>query len=124
MTFKSDQEIIEYLQKTLSTCHTSFEKTKAGSSQHSLLVNRMKALNLAIEVLQTDDIMTLSQAYSQKEILFLLKPLASIKSKSITGQAKCQVGTGSYTRFQKLIDAMDRSMDGVERLLAVYEREK
>lgn len=113
----SPDEVSQALQivtSTLKNCEKMQPKFEEGTSQHSLLKNRIKALYISKALLENQDI---SDVYSKEELNTALPPITSIISKSENGRKKFQEGHSTYTRFTKIIDAMNICKDLLEQEL-------
>lgn len=91
---------------TISRCEKAQPKFAEGTSQHSLLKNRIKALTIA-KLLITEENTT--EKYTIEELTEVLRPVASIISKCTKAQQKFAEGSSYHTRFQKMINAMEIS---------------
>lgn len=103
----SAQELKQALQvvtSTIKNCEKMQPKFQEGTSQHSLLKNRIKALYISKALLDGEDT---AESYSKEDLDNALPPITSIVSKSENGIKKFQEGHGTYTRFKKIIDAMN-----------------
>ena len=103
---KSTLKIID---SSIVSCEKVRGKLKEGSSQLSLNTNRLQALYLAKEILQNTDCDADSQQIEQALI-----QITSIRRKSETGLAHAKAGSATYTRFQRLVEAMDVVLQGLE----------
>ena len=103
---KSTLKIID---SSLASCEKVRGKLKEGSSQLSLNTNRLQALYLAKEILQNTDCDADRQQIEQALI-----QITSIRRKSETGLAHAKAGSATYTRFQRLVEAMDVVLQGLE----------
>src|SRR5665647_43934 len=99
-------DALQSVSSVISKCEKIQPKFAEGTSQYTLLKNRIKAMyisrSLIIEDLEID-------RYSKEELLDALKPVASVISKCVTGQNKHEMEAPHYKRFQKIIDAMNIS---------------
>ncbi len=105
----SGDELSDALQVVLSTiqkCEKIQPKFAEGTSQHTLLKNRIKAMYIS-KALILGEIEI--ERYSKEELLNALKLVASVISKCETGQKKHAKEAPQYKRFQKIIDAMNIS---------------
>lgn len=93
---------IDYVQSTIKNCEKIQPKFKEGSSQSSLLRNRIKALMISKALLCGEEEMV----FSDTELKQALPPITSIISKCRKAQEKYEVGTKQYQRFQSMIDPM------------------
>lgn len=88
---------------TIVNCEKFQPKFKEGTSQHSLLKNRIKALYISKSLMEGENTIDI---YTKEELTEALAPIISIINKSEKGIQKFQEGKGHYTRFKKIIDAM------------------
>lgn len=111
------QQAIQIVTSTIKNCEKMQLKFQEGTSQHSLLRNRIKALYISKALLEDEAI---SENYSKEDLINALPPITSIISKSENGQKKFQEGHATYTRFKKIIDAMNICkallLDAIEKL--------
>ena len=99
-------EALQVVSSTISKCEKMQPKFLEGTSQHSLLKNRIKAMYISKALItECHEI----KGYSKEELIDALKPVASVISKCETGQRKHEMDTPIYKRFQKIIDAMNIS---------------
>ena len=83
------------------------EKFAEGTSQHTLLTNRLKALNIASSLIlkecaESNDI----DHYAKKELEKALAPIASLISKSEKAQSKVAQGTWQHTMLSNNLKAL------------------
>jgi hypothetical protein len=78
-------------------------KFAAGTSQHTLLKNRIKAMYISKSLITAENIM---DKYTKAELIEALRPVASIISKCEKAQLKFTEGTSHHTRFKNIIKAM------------------
>lgn len=97
-------EALQVVSSTISKCEKIQPKFAEGTSQHTLLKNRIKAMYIS-KILITED--REIEKYSKEELINALKPVISIISKCETGQRKHDREALQYKRFQKIIDAMN-----------------
>lgn len=109
-SFDDKQKItLKIIDSSIASCEKVRGKLKEGSSQLSLNTNRLQALYLAKEILQNTDCDTDSQQIEQALI-----QITSIRRKSETGLAHAKAGSATYTRFRRLVEAMDVVLQGLE----------
>lgn len=102
----TEQELAEALRVVASTivnCENLQPKFAAGTSQHTLLKNRLKAMVISKALLSAETIM---DKYTKEELLEALRPVSSIISKCEKGQSKFVEGSSQYNRFENIIKAM------------------
>jgi hypothetical protein len=78
-------------------------KFAEGTSQHTLLKNRIKALYISKSLISNENIM---DKYTKEELIESLRPVSSVISKCEKGQLKFAEGTSHYNRFKNIINAM------------------
>lgn len=96
-------ETLKVVNSTISKCEKIQPKFLEGTSQHTLLLNRIKALYVSKTLITTKHG---AEQYSKEELLDALKPITSIINKCESGQRKYVLEAIQYKRFQKIIDAM------------------
>lgn len=100
------EELIEALgvvSSTISNCEKIQPKFAEGTSQHTLLKNRIKALYISKALITDENVM---EKYTKEELIEALRPVSSIISKCEKAQMKFEEGTSNYNRFKKIIKAM------------------
>lgn len=100
------EELIEALGEvtsTISKCEKIQPKFAEGTSQHTLLKNRIKAMYIAQSLLTYEKT---TDKYTKEELVEALHPVSSIISKCEKAQQKFVEGTAHHTRFKKIIQAM------------------
>jgi len=96
----------QVVSSSISKCEKMQPKFMEGTSQHTLLKNRIKALYISKALITNEmDLDT----YSKVEIIEALRPIASIISKCKKAQLKFDARSSYYTRFENLIRAMQLS---------------
>lgn len=96
-------EALRIVSSIISRCEKAQLNFEEGTSQHTLLRNRIKAMYISKSLLKEDGEI---DQYSNEELISALKPVASVINKCETGQRKHQIEALQYKRFQKIIDAM------------------
>lgn len=100
------EELVQALQvvsSTISNCEKMQPKFADGTSQHSLLKNRIKALYISKALIANENVM---DKYTKEELIEALPPVTSIISKCEKAQLKFEEGTAHHTRLKKIIEAM------------------
>lgn len=97
------EEALQVISSTISNCEKMQLKFGEGTSQHTLLKNRIKALYISKALMINENIM---DKYTKEELLAALPPVVSIINKSEKAQLKFKEGTSHYTRLKKIIKAM------------------
>lgn len=102
----SKDELSRALQVVISTinnCENIMPKFAEGTSQHTLLKNRIKAMYISKALIANEDEIG---KFTQDDFIEALNPVKSIISKCEKAQIKFDSGTPQHTRFKTLIDAM------------------
>lgn len=117
MEFNKDEleKAIYLLSSTITKCEKMKLKFLEGTSQHSLLKNRIKALYIS-KALMTGDKTT---NYTSKELREAIPPVVSIINKTTKAQSKYERGTSQFNRFEPIIQAMIISKVFVESQLNI-----
>ena len=100
------EELLEALQvvsSTISNCEKIHPKFDSGTSQHTLLKNRIKALYISKYLIIGENI---KGKYTKEELVDSLRHIDSIISKSEKAQLKFVEGNSHYTRLKKIIKSM------------------
>jgi molybdopterin-binding protein len=87
----------------ISRCEKAQLKFAEGTSQHTLLKNRIKALYISKSLLSNDNT---TVKYTKEELAEALKPVSSVISKCEKAQVKFEEGTTHHIRFKNMIEAM------------------
>ena len=100
------EELVEALgvvSSTISNCEKIQPKFAEGTSQHTLLKNRIKALYISKALITDENVM---EKYTKEELIEALRPVSLVISKCEKAQMKFEEGTSNYNRFKKIIKAM------------------
>ena len=119
MNYHTKEELMEALRVVSSSiinCEKVQPKFAEGTSQHSLLRNRIKALHISKALIESEDII---DKYTKEELIEALPPITSIISKCEKGQKKFSEETSHHTRFKNIIEAMY-----ISKSLIMYEISK
>lgn len=100
---KELDEALQIVSSAISRCEKIQPKFREGTSQHTLLKNRIKALYISKSLLTNENIV---DKYTKKELAEALPPVSSIISKCEKAQLKFAEGTSRHTRFSNIIKAM------------------
>lgn len=103
ITTEEVSNALQIVLSTISKCEKQQTKFLEGSSSHTLLKNRIKAMYISKALLTKDPEIIM---YSGDDLYQALKPVESIISKCESGQRKYSSEAPLYKRFQKIIDAM------------------
>ncbi len=104
-TYTSEEltKALKVVSSNLSKCEKMQIKFKKGTSQHTLLKNRIKALEISKSLIENGDSIN---KYSKEDLLEATRPILSIISKCEKAQSKFDAGTANYNRFNDLIKTM------------------
>ena len=97
------EEALQIVFSTINRCEKTQPKFVEGTSQHTLLKNRIKALHISKSLMIDENVV---DKYTKEELIEALRPISSIISKCEKAQLKFAEGTSHYTRFTKMIKAM------------------
>ncbi|MCC0667600.1 hypothetical protein KGF36_02455 [Clostridioides sp. ZZV14-6009] len=100
------EELVETLRvvsSVISRCEKAQLKFMEGSSQHSLLKNRIKAMYISKSLITEESII---DKYTKEELIEALRPVSSSINKCEKAQSKFAEGTTNYKRFRNIIKAM------------------
>ncbi|AWK51563.1 hypothetical protein DIC82_11220 [Clostridium beijerinckii] len=97
------EEALRVVSSTISNCEKMQPKFHEGTSQHTLLKNRIKALYISKSLIADEDIV---DTYIKKELREAIAPVSSIISKCEKAQLKFAEGTSHHTRLNRIIKAM------------------
>lgn len=94
---------LQIVSSAISSCEKAQPKFVEGTSQHTLLKNRIKALYISKSLLTDENVM---DKYATEELIEALRPVSSIISKCEKAQLKFAEGTSHHTRFKNMIKAL------------------
>jgi hypothetical protein len=97
------EEALQIVSSTIGRCEKIQPKFVEGTSQHTLLKNRIKALYISKSLITDENFM---DKYTKDELMEALRPVSSIISKCEKAQQKNAEGTSHHTRFKNMIKAM------------------
>lgn len=107
------ERAISVITTTIANCEKAKGNFSDGTAQHSLLRNRIKALNISRSLLSGDKTVN----HTSKDLREALPPVVSIISKARKAQSKYEKGTTQFNRFEPLIQAMLISKAYIEQRL-------
>lgn len=96
-------EALQIVSSVIGRCEKAQAKFVAGTSQHTLLNNRIKALNISKLLISDENFI---DVYTKEELSEALRPITSIISKCEKAQQKFAEATSNYTRLKKILKAM------------------
>lgn len=109
---------------TISKCEKMQGKFAEGTSQCTLLRNRIKAMGISkvlieSELSQKEQMTDSLGQYTKEELTEALRPVVSVISKCEKTQVKFDQGTSHHRRLENLIKAMDISRGLIEDQLTL-----
>ncbi|WP_255654908.1 hypothetical protein [Clostridioides sp. ZZV15-6598] len=96
-------ETLRFVSSVISRCEKAQLKFMEGTSQHSLLKNRIKAMYISKSLITNENII---DKYTKEELIEALRPVSSSINKCEKAQSKFAEGTTNYKRFRNIIKAM------------------
>jgi hypothetical protein len=97
------EEALRIVSSVISRCEKMQPKFVEGTSQHTLLKNRIKALCISKSLIINQNV---TDQYTIEELTEAIRPVSSIISKCQKAQLKFTGGTPHHTRFKHMIKAM------------------
>ena len=97
------EKALQIVASVIIRCEKIQPKFSEGTSQHTLLRNRIKAMYISKSLI-TDENMI--DKYTKEDLIEALRPVSSVISKCEKAQLKFTEGTSYHTRFKKIIEAM------------------
>ena len=97
------EKALQIVTSTISKCEKMQLKFAEGTSQHTLLKNRIKAMYISKSLITDENVMN---KYTKEELIEALRPVSSVISKCEKAQLKFAEGTSYHTRFKNIIKAM------------------
>lgn len=94
---------LQIVSSVISRCENTQPKFMEGTSHHTLLKNRIKAMYISKSLIIDENIM---DKYTNEELMKALRPVSSIISKCEKAQLKFAEGNSHHTRFKNMIKAM------------------
>ena len=108
-TDKQIEDTLKLIDSTILNCEKIQPKLKEGTPQISLTRNRIKALYISKALVTNQE-----HNYTQEELLKSVDQVTSIIRKSEKAMINAKEGTGTYTRLNKIIDAMTIALSYIE----------
>ncbi|MBL4934520.1 hypothetical protein JK636_01965 [Clostridium sp. YIM B02515] len=102
-TIEELSEALRLVSSTINNCEKMQPKFAEGTSQHTLLKNRIKALYISKSLITDEDII---DKYTKQELSEALPPVSSVIRKCEKAQLKFVEGTAQHTRLKNIIKAM------------------
>ena len=100
---KNDSDkALEVITSIIKRCEKAQLKFNAGTSQHTLLKNRLNALHISRALLSQQDITHITKS----ELTDALAPITSIINKCEKAQQKYNEDNANYKRYVPILDSM------------------
>lgn len=113
MTEQERMDALRLVTSMILRCDRMVPKFALGTSQHTLLKNRIGALTISQALLGGRTV----AEYTDEALAAALEPLASIIRKCEKARSKYQSGSGQYNRYGGTIRAMELSQALIENEL-------
>lgn len=113
MTEQERADALKTITSIIIRCERAQPKFTPGSSQHTLLKNRIQAIKIVQVLLTGGD----AALYSIQDLSAALEPLASVIRKCEKARSKYAADSGQYRRFNGIIRAMALSRELIENEL-------
>lgn len=97
------KEALKVVTSSIRNCEKMHPKFAEGTSQHTLLKNRIKALYISKSLIEDENI---EDKYTKEELEKSIAPVSSIISKCEKAHVKAEEGSSTHTRLTKMIKAM------------------
>lgn len=110
-TQKEIEDALQFVSSSIVKCEKMQMKFTEGTSQHSLLKNRIQALSISKYLIGNDEKIT---TYTLSDLEKALPPVISIISKTKKAQSKYEIGSMQFKRFMPIISAMHLSKTLIE----------
>lgn len=110
-------QTVKTIEADMRNCEKMLPKFKEGTSQYSLLKNRLKALSISKALILDEE-----QSYSMDDLQKALPPITSIIQKCKKGQEKHTVNTPTFRRLQSQINAMMIAKAYIEKEIEKHQR--
>ena len=106
LTKEELEEALKVVSSTIINCEKMHPKFAEGTSSHTLLKNRIKALYISKSLIVNENI---NEKYTKEELENAMPPVSSIISKCEKAYSKAVEGTSNHTRLKRIIKAMNIS---------------
>ncbi|EPR10363.1 hypothetical protein [Ruminiclostridium papyrosolvens] len=107
-------EALRTVSSIINRCEKAQLKFVEGTSQHTLLSNRIKAMYISKLLLINENVIDM---FTKEELKAALTPISSVISKCEKAQFKFDEGTSHHIRFNKMIKAMYISKSLIVKVL-------
>lgn len=109
ITSQQIEDTLNMINSSIINCEKIQPKLKEGSPQLSLNKNRIKALYISKSLITNE-----KHDYKKEELLKSVAQITSIINKSKSGISHAKEGSGTYTRFRKIIESMTIALSYIE----------
>ena len=113
MTEEERADTLKVVTSVITRCERVQPKFVPGTSQHTLLKNRIQAMKIAEVLLAGRG----AESYSIQDLFAALEPLASVIRKCEKARLKYETDSGQYGRYGGTIRAMELSGTLIENEL-------
>lgn len=97
------KEALQIVSSTIKNCEKMYQKFEEGTSQHTLLKNRIKSMYISKSLITGENIL---DKYTKEELEKAMPPVISVINKCEKAYLKSVEGTSTHTRLKKIIKAM------------------
>ncbi len=97
------KEALQVVSSVIRNCEKIHPKFAEGTSQHTLLKNRIKAMYISKSLIEDENIM---EKYTKEELEKAIPPVSSAISKCEKAKLNAVEGTSNHTRLTKMIKAL------------------
>ena len=98
-------------------------KFRPGTSQHSLQVNRIKALNISLALLSTETAKTIHTRYSSQELDAAIAPLKSLIHKSEKARTHLQPDSWQHTMLTSNLKGLNLALEILSDVIDKHQRQ-
>jgi hypothetical protein len=109
---KEEEKALQTISSVIAACEKM--RFKRGSSQNTLLNNRIKALRISCTLLKGENVF---DSYTREDLAGALRPLDSIIGKCEKALSKPSPNSSGYTRLKNIVEATRVSKSLIERTL-------
>lgn len=114
------QKALKLIGSTIHNCENMLIKFPEGKPQHTLLRNRIKALQISKCLIENN---ISKEDYTADDFKNTLPPVLSIIHKTTKAQGKYGENDSRKKRFQSIIDAMEIAKDSIEHEISLRSQE-
>ena len=99
------EEALRFVTSVIERCRRMQPRFAPGTAQHTLLKNRIRAMEIARSLLESGH----AEGWPEAELAAAREPIASIIRKCGKARSKYGPGTAQYRRFDRIVRAMELS---------------